>query len=150
MGETTARIACHGNQSRQMRAGVTPASMSAAVSADVRAFSITGIRRYQFLKFNASFDGAEISSRIALATIVLVPIGLFMGTAFPLGMKLASVRAPQISPWLWGINGATSVCSSVVAVAIAMTAGISAAFWTGCGFYAAPLLAFLRAGANVP
>jgi hypothetical protein len=59
-----------------------------------------------------------------------------MGTAFPLGMRRALERAPTVAPWLWGINGATSVCASVLAVAIALTAGISASYWTGVGCYA--------------
>ena len=46
-------------------------------------------------------------------------------------MRLALQRAPLIAPWLWGVNGAASVCASVLAVVIAIGAGISAAFWTG-------------------
>jgi nicotinamide mononucleotide (NMN) deamidase PncC len=40
-----------------------------------------------------------------------------------------------LTPWLWGVNGATSVCASVLAAAIALFAGISAAFWTGFACY---------------
>ena len=47
--------------------------------------------------------------------------GLFMGMAFPLGMKLAAREHPALTPWLWGVNGATSVCASVLAVAIALS-----------------------------
>jgi hypothetical protein len=49
-------------------------------------------------------------------------------------------------PWLWGINGATSVLASVLAVVIAMAVSISASFWTGVACYAVAFLAFLRAG----
>jgi hypothetical protein len=56
--------------------------------------------------------------------------------AFPLGMRLALQRRPSIAPWLWGINGATSVCASVLAIVIAIGAGISAAFWVGALCYA--------------
>ena len=42
-----------------------------------------------------------------------------MGMAFPLGMRLAAERWERSTPWLWGINGATSVCSAVNAVAFA-------------------------------
>ena len=34
-----------------------------------------------------------------------------MGMAFPLGMKTASAKSAFLTPWLWGINGATAVCS---------------------------------------
>ena len=76
---------------------------------------------------------------------VLFPMGLFMGMAFPLGMKLASRHAAALTPWLWGINGAFSVLASVLAVAVALTWAISAAYWVGCGAYAVALAAFVQA-----
>ena len=79
---------------------------------------------------------------------MLAPIGLFMGMAFPLGMRLASGRTQALTPWLWGINGAASVCASVLAVVIALYASISAAFWTGVGCYAVALLAFIWTSAR--
>ena len=81
--------------------------------------------------------------RIAAAVVLLFPIGFFMGMAFPLGMRSAASRSAALTPWLWGINGATSVCASVFAVVIAMTFGISASFWTGFGCYVVAFLAFL-------
>lgn len=73
--------------------------------------------------------------RIATAVGFLFPLGLFMGMPFPLGMQLAARRQPALTPWLWGINGMTSVLGSVLAVAIALAAGISASFWTGSACY---------------
>ena len=89
-----------------------------------------------------AFAGATTPVRIAVAVAILFPIGLLMGTAFPLGMRLASAGAPALTPWLWGVNGATSVCASVLAVVIALNAGISASFWTGVACYVAATLAF--------
>lgn len=86
--------------------------------------------------------------RILVSVVLLFPIGVFMGSAFPLGMGLALTRSPALTPWLWGINGATSVCASVLSVAIALTAGISAAFWTGVGCYAVAAFAFARSSAR--
>jgi hypothetical protein len=85
-------------------------------------------------------------ARIAAAACMLCPLGLFMGMAFPLGLKLASARSESVTPWLWGINGATSVCASVLAIAIALSMGISATFWGGFVCYGAALAAFLWAG----
>jgi len=84
-------------------------------------------------------------ARIAVASGMLCPLGLFMGMAFPLGLKLASFRSGAVTPWLWGINGATSVCASVLAIAIALSMGISATFWSGFVCYGAALAAFLWA-----
>jgi hypothetical protein len=49
-----------------------------------------------------AFEAATTPGRIAVAVVILFPIGLLMGMAFPLGMRLASARAPALTPWLWG------------------------------------------------
>ena len=59
-----------------------------------------------------------------------------MGMLFPLGIKIAKKKNQEkLFPWFWGVNGAASVCASVLAFAIALTAGISTAFWIGSFFY---------------
>ena len=85
--------------------------------------------------------------RILAAVMLLFPIGLFMGMAFPIGMKLAATRAQELTPWLWGLNGAASVLATVLGVCIALTWSISTAFWTGWACYLAALGAF-RAGST--
>jgi hypothetical protein len=97
-----------------------------------------------------AFRGSVTLVRVLVAAGLLFPLGLVMGLAFPLGMKLAAARAASLTPWLWGINGATSVCASVLAVAISLHAGISASFWTGVTCYAAAVLAYLSARRAAP
>jgi len=94
----------------------------------------------------SAFQAATTGVRIVAATAVLFPLGFCMGMAFPLGMKIASAKAAGLTPWLWGINGATSVCASVLAVAIAVSSGISTSFWTGVSAYGLALIAFAWAG----
>jgi hypothetical protein len=91
------------------------------------------------------FQAWSTPARIGIAAGLLVPPGFFMGMPFPLGMALASRRSPALTPWLWGINGATSVCASVLAVVIALGWGISVALWTGIAAYALAALAFAAA-----
>jgi hypothetical protein len=43
------------------------------------------------------------------------------------------------------VNGATSVCASVLAVAISLTGGITATLWTGFACYAVATAAFFAA-----
>ena len=81
-------------------------------------------------------EGTDTPVRILIAVGILLPVGFCLGMAFPLGMRLALQRSPSIAPWLWGINGATSVCASVLGIVIAIGAGISAAFWVGALCYA--------------
>lgn len=92
-----------------------------------------------------AFRGAAIALRIAVAISLLFPLGLALGAAFPLGMSAASIVHPRLTAWFWGANGATSVCASVVAVAIALWFGISASFWTGALCYVAACAAFAAA-----
>ncbi|HJY63629.1 MAG TPA: class I SAM-dependent methyltransferase [Ignavibacteria bacterium] len=73
--------------------------------------------------------------RIMIAVCMLFPIGLLMGIAFPLGMRLVKTGLEGIKPWLWGINGVTSVYATVITVIISMSWGISASYWTGFLFY---------------
>jgi len=95
------------------------------------------------------FAGSTTPVRIGVSVAILFSLGVFMGTAFPLGMVIGSRRSPALTPWLWGINGASSVCASVVAVAIALQAGISSSFWIGTACYTASLGAFFLASRNV-
>ena len=90
-------------------------------------------------------ESAATPMRIGIALVLLFPIGLLMGMLFPLGMRLAAHRTEQLTPWLWGVNGATSVCASVLSTGIAMAASISTAFWIGVGCYVVALAAFMVA-----
>jgi hypothetical protein len=85
--------------------------------------------------------------RAGTAAVFLAAIGLLMGQAFPLGMKLAAGQE-RLTLWLWGVNGAMSVCASVLAVVIALSVSISAAFATGAVCYALALLAATRIRPN--
>ena len=92
-----------------------------------------------------AFQASSTPLRILLSLGILFPPGLLMGMPFPLGMKIASAGSGHITPGRWGVNGASSVCASVLAVAVALTAGISASFWVGFACYAVALLAFALA-----
>jgi len=83
-----------------------------------------------------AFAASTTPIRIAIAIALLAPLGFFMGMAFPLGMQWISEESPALGPWLWGVNGATSVCASVFAMVIALAYGISASFWVGFACYA--------------
>ncbi len=93
----------------------------------------------------AAFQDAETPLRIGVSAALLGLMGVFMGMAFPLGMRLAMRSQSRLAPWLWGVNGAMSVLASVLAVVIAIAAGISASFWTGVASYALATVAFRAA-----
>ena len=82
--------------------------------------------------------------RIGAAAATLLPMGFFMGLPFPLGLRAAQTK-PDLVPWLWGVNGAASVLCSVLAIVVALSAGISASFWSGVLCYAVALISYLIA-----
>jgi hypothetical protein len=92
------------------------------------------------------YSAASTPLRIAVSVAILAPLGFFMGMAFPIGMARAMRERPALTPWLWGINGAASVCASVLAVVIALGAGISAAFWMGALCYGVALITMWSGG----
>jgi hypothetical protein len=89
------------------------------------------------------FEASSTPMRVLVSVGTLLPLGFFMGMAFPIGMGRALAHAPLLAPWLWAVNGAASVCASVLAVVIALGAGISTAFWAGVVCYCGALAALL-------
>jgi len=58
-----------------------------------------------------------------------------MGLLLPSGIVAVSRRDPQLVPWAWGINGATSVIGTVVATVIAIHAGFGTTLRFGAVLY---------------
>lgn len=98
----------------------------------------------------AAFASSSTPVRLTVAAAILFPLGFFMGMPFPIGMQLASTRAEALTPWLWGLNGATSVLASVWAFLIALGWGISIAFWMGAVCYVFAALSCLWITAQAP
>jgi hypothetical protein len=94
----------------------------------------------------ADYRGYPTFVRIGLSMMILMPLGFFMGMAFPIGMNLGNASFEKLLlPWFWGINGAASVCASILALVVSLTFGISMTFWVGFACYLVAFLAFLRA-----
>jgi hypothetical protein len=87
------------------------------------------------------FEGAGTEVRVAIAVALVGAAGLFMGMALPSGLRVATEAAPQLIPWLWGINGATSVFGSVLGAVVALAYSISTSYWLGVAFYAVAVTA---------
>jgi MFS family permease len=84
--------------------------------------------------------------RVSCAAGILFPLGVLMGMAFPLGFRLAGRRFERLKPWFWGVNGAASTCGSVLSVAVAIGAGLSAAYTLGFACYLVALATLLWSG----
>ena len=93
--------------------------------------------------------GGTLAVRVATAVATLLPMGFLMGMAVPMGLLAAGRRHERLSPWLWGVNGATSVCASVVALVLALALGISATYWIGVACYVVAVTSFWFASRGI-
>ena len=82
-----------------------------------------------------------------VAVVALAPVGLLLGTAMPLGLRRLANGRGELIPWAWGVNGATSVLGSVLAMVVAINNGFTVTLLLGAGVY---LLALALAGATGP
>jgi hypothetical protein len=91
--------------------------------------------------FNLSL-GYPLAVRLFLTVLALAPVGFLMGTPFPGGIVwlLPIERRSELAPWAWGVNGAASVVSAVLAALLALSFGFSWVLRIGALCYAAAWL----------
>ena len=80
--------------------------------------------------------GWDIRLRCALTMAFLAPLGFLMGMPFPSGLRILGARTPALIPWMWGVNGLTSVIGSVGAMVLAKLAGFTNVLIVGAALYA--------------
>jgi predicted membrane-bound spermidine synthase len=88
--------------------------------------------------------GLPVEARVGLSVVCLAPLGFLLGTCFPAGVRLLGDRAELLIPWIWAINGATSVLGSALAMLTAMNRGFGVALLAGFAMYALALVCVLR------
>jgi len=86
------------------------------------------------------FIGLADAAKIAIAVVVIAPLGFCMGMPFPLGLKRLADHAPDFIPWAWGINGFASVVSAALATLLAIEFGFTAVLLLALLFYASAAL----------
>jgi len=82
--------------------------------------------------------------RIVLAVVLMAPLAMVMGMPMPIGIRMLARSVPEIIPWAWGVNGATSVMGSVAALVIAILTGFNQALLVGAGLYLLALVFIAR------
>jgi spermidine synthase len=93
-------------------------------------------------------SGMLLPGRIGACMAVLVPLGLLMGGCLPMALRAARAAGAEGSlPWLWAVNGASSVVATFVAMVLAMETSIPTTVAVGAAAYllAAPLVPAPRA-----
>ena len=89
-----------------------------------------------------------LAARCLVVLGFTAPLSLLLGCCFPIGMRLLGRLSDATTPWMWGVNGACSVMSSALAVAISMWVGIDASLALAALLYlalAVPAVALAKA-----
>lgn len=77
----------------------------------------------------------DLGTRLAIAVLLVAPLGFAMGMPFPRGLRLTGQSGLPGPPFYWGVNGVLSVLGSMLTVGIAVTNGFRAAMLTGAVCY---------------
>jgi predicted membrane-bound spermidine synthase len=85
-----------------------------------------------------------LPARILIAVLLMAPLAIVMGMPMPTGIRILARGSPEMVPWAWGVNGATSVMGSVAALVIAILTGFNQALVVGASLYLAAILFVAR------
>ncbi len=80
--------------------------------------------------------------RFFYTALLIMPAGFFMGIPFPTGISRAKEKRREIIPWLWAINGCSSVVGSIAAVIISIHFGFSIAIGIAALLYILALISY--------
>jgi hypothetical protein len=75
--------------------------------------------------------------RVVVTAASLLPLSLFMGMPFPLGLRTAAHLGKRQVASAWMVNGITSVAGSILAIVLAILAGFTMVLAVGGVMYAA-------------
>ena len=93
----------------------------------------------------AALIDLPFAGRVAITIALLAPVGIPLGMAMPIGLRRLAATHEAGVPWAWGINGIASVLASVLAVAVAINWGFTAATLVALACYVGAL-AHVRLG----
>ena len=90
-------------------------------------------------------EGASAWVRVLASVLLLVPLGFVLGMPLALGLALSADDPAGYRALYWGVNGAASVCGSVIATVLSLTFGITACCGVGVLAYIMSAVAARRA-----
>jgi spermidine synthase len=86
--------------------------------------------------FHSQLISWPVGAKVALSMALILPLAFLMGCLFPHGIRMVSRVAPQLTPWAWGANSATSVLGSIFSLVLAIHAGFSITALVAAALYA--------------
>ncbi len=82
-----------------------------------------------------------LAARIAIAIVLVAPLGFLMGMPFPRALQRTGQGAFPAPPFYWGLNGIFSVVGSMATMGAAVVFGFTWAMLGGAAFYLIAALA---------
>ncbi|PCJ99382.1 MAG: hypothetical protein COA45_04910 [Zetaproteobacteria bacterium] len=71
-----------------------------------------------------NYAEVDVIMRVLVSVAIISPAGILMGFGFPTGLSLTEHFDSRATAWFWGINGASGVLGSSLAIALNITMGI--------------------------
>jgi hypothetical protein len=84
------------------------------------------------------------ATRLFATSLIIAPLGFFMGMPFPLGMRAITDSEKPFIQWAWAANGCASVLGSILPIIVALFFGYYNVFLLAGLAYCASLLVVLR------
>jgi spermidine synthase len=116
----------------------------------VLAAALVGLALFYTVGLTPLFDGlvgGPLALRIAVAVMVLAPLGVCLGVFMPLGLRTVAAttsRGEEYVAWAWAINGFFSVISSLLSSILSMIIGFTLVMWVAVGIYLIGMAALAR------
>jgi len=85
-----------------------------------------------------------LPGRIAVAAVMIFPIGFFLGMPFPLGVLAIESRPKGAVAWAWGMNGAFTVIGGVLSVYLSLAFGFTVTLLIAVCLYIVAALVYPR------
>lgn len=63
--------------------------------------------------------------KVLLVFFIILPLGFFLGMFFPQGLRIVEENDKSFIPWVWGINGTTSVVGTSMAAFLSIFFGFA-------------------------
>jgi hypothetical protein len=80
--------------------------------------------------------GWQLAGRTMVVALFIAPLAFALGLCFPIGMRLVGRHSDRITAWMWGVNGASGVIASILAVMGSMWLGINSSLLVAAILYA--------------
>jgi len=90
------------------------------------------------------FQSTALHVRIFVSTIIMMPLGFFLGIPFPMGIARLGEDKKGAIPWAWGMNGLFTVIGGLLSVILSLFWGFRSTLFVAVFIYMMAFLSFVR------